>query len=1593
MRKLKKKQNAGESSAVPFDEVMSRVDDFYKRYVTSDNYKRLIEEGNYPIDPKRGLYRQYIMDEREGFSRGPGLQVDMGPYGLAAAFAGHSGLDRTDKGFFDSLFDPGMSLLSFLSDYEPSDRTIRFDPTVAGAENNPTLQEQILAHEYGHMLNMHDDSIDNFYSYADNVHGMYMPKSIQNELASRSKIGTKEYVKQLDEAVEKEWQKQTDPNREGYDNFVAFIEDMGYDSLEDYKEDWKKETKIGRVEHDRSPHERRSDVIALRYLADKFNIYKAEDTRPFTIDDLNKLLEQEGVSNQKSKDEKGFSVADRMLQLFNKEDIVWQMNNVAFDPEIADDLPEGSMRAQDGRETPNTPKLPQEMLDKIQQLQSQQPKQGVIKPTLPFNPNTQWISGAQPGVIPGTEYANKVEQGYSELMGIAAPIPVLEAIKLSKFARVPGIIDDLVIDPVLQYASQFKTPFKAASKLFKKGEFVSEIDWGKWNAEIPLNEDLMREYAAIEQTTKKNGTWMKNADGSDFAGPEELFVQVQSENFKKAYPAGYTSTYRGVSGKEIELYGPLGVNVNRTDIGTGIFTGSHRVADSYNQDMAGHTLNLAMVNSDNSLKLEGLGNWHADLNTIGASKQILKKNIDNLKKQVKEKNTLLKSQGMDPELPDYNNASSIPARLGSFENFYNNYDEIVSNPVYKRLVEYKKEVLEAGRKAGKAPGANSFSADDLAIFLEKEGLGNIQVNFVDDGLMGKVNINNQIPGNYLKSLEGNNGMFDLNNSNIYKAYGGSLPTFQGTDGSNEVTTENVTADNLKQTIESGSFDITKEQKELETHYRSAPERERLRKEHLNATGETLTDTQLDDVINKNVELIYSTGSKVKGSTQQAPGSPTYDPNVAGLQVTVGFKPNTFPLQLNDPEKQTGIYINPDIPKDPLGLNYDSYGLPKKGEETLLKSTITHELDHLSNHLGLMGSGKYSPNYQQFKDYYNTFFTNASKENPYSPDFEGDKTETEYYTMPQEVKSYKRNLEVALQDAGIWNPEEGEFTQEHLDLLNDTGFEMPSQPLLEAINPSIDAPQKDNNPYTLGDTDVLYIDRVNELLIGTNPEQQAIDRWSSKPGWNAATEKKLKEWFANEPTVTTDQEISRMLFGRKGNIDIDPYNAMQKLGESTRYNAHMYEDWLAKRGITKRTKEELAELERNQPGGYHSPYSDEMYDKFVNEVFPTMDRNNYAQYAEEKNKWYNSAPKGFGFVDDNVFSRFFQNIGSKTAKEKNDLLKRFNKENDTEYETFYELEEKEGYRIFNKDQSPSDSKAQRNPGLITEIKNEWFNKTKPSFSGINTNKNDVIDAQDQTNIAKLIPGSVNFNMVNVSSDYNDYFTGDNVITNDGKSLDYLKEQGFNLDPNQLRIDAYNNLPEYQREALEWFANLDENGSVKSRTLNSATIRNIKYKDNYEDLGDDAAPDHTLNSIGAAITNIQRYIQKEISSQKRLFERNNRIQQNKVDQKFNIETEKYKEQQKNINNNVIKFMNEVAMDEQEQSLTLAKNGGAIEQEIIYKNGKPEFKIIFANGAELKINKEEYDKEINPFYKVSNRKASKGLEFGSPLVIKGKLKLLKK
>ena len=119
------------------------------------------------------------------------------------------------------------------------------------------------------------------------------------------------------------------------------------------------------------------------------------------------------------------------------------------------------------------------------------------------------------------------------------------------------IVQDMLLDPLLLTNEVAKGISKGSELIngLKKSElindlgnkylpnayklnpraFKSEIDWSKWNKEIPKNTQLIKEYDTIEQTSKANGSWMKNPDGSTFNGTPEQFVQQNSENFKKAF--------------------------------------------------------------------------------------------------------------------------------------------------------------------------------------------------------------------------------------------------------------------------------------------------------------------------------------------------------------------------------------------------------------------------------------------------------------------------------------------------------------------------------------------------------------------------------------------------------------------------------------------------------------------------------------------------------------------------------------------------------------------------------------------------------------------------------------------------------------------------------------------------------------------------------------------------------------------------------------------------------------------------------------------------------------------------------------------------
>ena len=118
----------------------------------------------------------------------------------------------------------------------------------------------------------------------------------------------------------------------------------------------------------------------------------------------------------------------------------------------------------------------------------------------------------------------------------------------------------------------------------------TDIDWAKWNPEIPKNKKLMEEYIDIENSTKANNTWMKNPDGSEFKGSPEQFVQQQSQNFKKAFG---NSKLVNPDGSPIMLYhgAPQKFNFFNPELfqrqdagysGVGIYTTpSKTTADSY----------------------------------------------------------------------------------------------------------------------------------------------------------------------------------------------------------------------------------------------------------------------------------------------------------------------------------------------------------------------------------------------------------------------------------------------------------------------------------------------------------------------------------------------------------------------------------------------------------------------------------------------------------------------------------------------------------------------------------------------------------------------------------------------------------------------------------------------------------------------------------------------------------------------------------------------------------------------------------------------------------------------------------------------------
>lgn len=299
-----------------------------------------------------------------------------------------------------------------------------------------------------------------------------------------------------------------------------------------------------------------------------------------------------------------------------------------------------------------------------------------------------------------------------------------------------------------------------------KSNFKSEIDWSKWNPETPNQDDLMREYNYIEETTKKNGTWMKNANGTPYDGTPEQFIQENSSWFKRAYPEGYDVSYKGVNdGNNSPDFSlpPRGSENNPELIGDrSIFTGNRDLANGYAFILDGST--PPILNPLSSPDAQGV------FELLHKKGKKLTYNADgdnwlelNLSKTSSKENIAANLNRINSQLEMYKKMDDFPkeivegleARKAQLEKYIEDFDELdITN-------------IEELKKLRSALGDRT-STDDIARYLKNTDLNKIQLKNINDGGLGDVTIVNNRPGNYLKSRVGNIGYFDLNNPNVYK---------------------------------------------------------------------------------------------------------------------------------------------------------------------------------------------------------------------------------------------------------------------------------------------------------------------------------------------------------------------------------------------------------------------------------------------------------------------------------------------------------------------------------------------------------------------------------------------------------------------------------------------------------------------------------------------------------------------------------------------------------------------------------------------------------------------------------------------------------
>ena len=116
----------------------------------------------------------------------------------------------------------------------------------------------------------------------------------------------------------------------------------------------------------------------------------------------------------------------------------------------------------------------------------------IYDPSIGNNPNKQWISGASNQMYASSKQKQKSQDYGETVLGFAAPIPLLNSMKVSASgAKIPGLIDDVVLGPIGK-------AYGKAKDLFKKNPLstdLSKTKFPKYNDQSLIDNTSFEEMA------------------------------------------------------------------------------------------------------------------------------------------------------------------------------------------------------------------------------------------------------------------------------------------------------------------------------------------------------------------------------------------------------------------------------------------------------------------------------------------------------------------------------------------------------------------------------------------------------------------------------------------------------------------------------------------------------------------------------------------------------------------------------------------------------------------------------------------------------------------------------------------------------------------------------------------------------------------------------------------------------------------------------------------------------------------------------------------------------------------------------------------